>query len=146
MDLRYYHPLPFFYILSHWPGALSGSIYFYCVRYNITGGHVSTNYLSIYLYFYLSVCLQPLWTLAAFFNFLIYTQSVGLLGRVMNPSQGRYLHTEQHKNRINAQTDIHASSGIRTHDPSVRAGEDGSCSRPCGHCDRHVHTILPYKF
>jgi hypothetical protein len=23
--------------------------------------------------------------------------------------------------------EIHASSGIRTHDPSVRAGEDGSC-------------------
>jgi hypothetical protein len=26
-------------------------------------------------------------------------------------------------------TDIHASSGIRTHDPSVRAGEDGACLR-----------------
>jgi hypothetical protein len=27
-------------------------------------------------------------------------------------------------------------SGIRTQDPSVLAGEDGSCFRPCGHCDR----------
>jgi hypothetical protein len=37
-----------------------------------------------------------------FFSFLIYTQSVGLLGRGVSPSEGRYLHTEQHKNRINA--------------------------------------------
>jgi hypothetical protein len=37
-----------------------------------------------------------------FFGFLIYTQSVGLLGRVISQSQGRYLHTEQHRQRINA--------------------------------------------
>jgi hypothetical protein len=37
------------------------------------------------------------------------------------------------------QTNIHALSGIRTHDPSVRAGEDISCISPCGHCDRHVY-------
>jgi hypothetical protein len=31
--------------------------------------------------------------------------------------QGLYLHTEQHKHKINAHnTDIHALSGIRTHD------------------------------
>jgi hypothetical protein len=29
-------------------------------------------------------------------------QSVGLLGWGISPSQGRYLHTEQHKHRINA--------------------------------------------
>jgi hypothetical protein len=33
-------------------------------------------------------------------------------------------YTEQHRHRINANTDIHALSGIRTHDPSVRADED----------------------
>jgi hypothetical protein len=27
-------------------------------------------------------------------------------------------------------------SGIRTHDPRVGAGEDGSCLRPRSHCDR----------
>jgi hypothetical protein len=27
-------------------------------------------------------------------------------------------------------------SGIRNHDPSVGAGEDSSCLRPRGHCDR----------
>jgi hypothetical protein len=57
-----------------------------------------------------------------------YTRSVGLLGRGISPSQGLYLHTEQYKHRINAHnTDIHALSGIRTHDPSVRASEDSSC-------------------
>jgi hypothetical protein len=33
-------------------------------------------------------------------------------------------------------TDIHALSVIRTHDASERAGEDGSCLRPRGHCGR----------
>jgi hypothetical protein len=32
--------------------------------------------------------------LGRFFSFLIHTQSVGLLGRGISPSQGRYLHTE----------------------------------------------------
>jgi hypothetical protein len=31
-----------------------------------------------------------------------FSQMVGLLGRVISPSQGRYLHTGQHKHRINA--------------------------------------------
>jgi hypothetical protein len=34
-------------------------------------------------------------------------------------------------------TDIHALSGIRTHDPSIRASEDSSCLRRRGHWDRH---------
>jgi hypothetical protein len=43
------------------------------------------------------------------FSFVIFfTQTVGLLGRVISPSQGRYLHTGQHKHRVNAHTDIHA--------------------------------------
>jgi hypothetical protein len=66
-----------------------------------------------------------------------YTQSVRLLGRGNSPSQGLYLHTKQHKHRINAHnTDVHALSGIRTHDPSVRASEDSSCLRQRDHCDR----------
>jgi hypothetical protein len=40
--------------------------------------------------------------LDSFFSFLICTQSVGLLRRGISPSRGRYLHTEQHKHRINA--------------------------------------------
>jgi hypothetical protein len=49
--------------------------------------------------------LQSLLDLGRFFSPLIlYTQSVGLLGRVMNPSQGRYLHTEEHKQNKRTQT------------------------------------------
>jgi hypothetical protein len=79
------------------------------------------------------------WSLLQFRNF--FTQTVGLLGLVISPSQGRYLHTGQHKHRINADTDIHALSEIRTHDPSVRASKDYLCLRPLGHCDR-----LPLDF
>jgi hypothetical protein len=50
----------------------------------------------------LSVCSSTaIVNLVRFFSFLIYTQSVGLLGRGMSLSQGRYLHTEHHKHRIN---------------------------------------------
>jgi hypothetical protein len=40
--------------------------------------------------------------LGRFFSNLIHTQSVGLLGWEISPSQGRYLHREQHKHRLNA--------------------------------------------
>jgi hypothetical protein len=69
---------------------------------------------------------SPLLCPGLFFSFLIYTQTVGLLGRVISPSQGRYLHAEQPKHKINAYTDIHALNGIRTHDPSVRARKGSS--------------------
>jgi hypothetical protein len=36
---------------------------------------------------------------------------------------------------------IHALRGIRTHDPSVWAGEDSSCLRPRGHCDRLIYPM-----
>jgi hypothetical protein len=78
--------------------------------------------------------------LGLFFSFLIFfTQSVGLLGGLISPSQGRYLHTGQHKHRINE--DIHASSGVRIHDPSVREGEDNSCLRARGRCDRRARDM-----
>jgi hypothetical protein len=54
----------------------------------------------------LSLALQPLWTMADFFSFVINTQSVGLFGRGISPSQGRYLYTERHKHRINKQTSM----------------------------------------
>jgi hypothetical protein len=71
--------------------------------------------------------------LGRFFSFLIYTQSVGLLGQGISPSQGRYLHI-----------DIHASSGIRTQDPSFPEGEDGSCFTPGNHCDQQLNICLSY--
>jgi hypothetical protein len=78
-------------------------------------------YLSIYLPIYLSIygSTALLWTLTVF-QHLNPIQSAGLLGRGISTSQGRYLRTEHHKHTINAHnTGIHASSGIRTQDPSV---------------------------
>jgi hypothetical protein len=40
-----------------------------------------------------------------------------------------------HKHRAHNR-DIHALSGIRTHEPNLRTREDGSCLRQRGHCDR----------
>jgi hypothetical protein len=54
-----------------------------------------------------------------------FSQTVGLLGWVISPSEGRYLNTGQHKHTINAYT-----PNIRTHDPSIRASEDSSCLKP----------------
>jgi hypothetical protein len=44
--------------------------------------------------------------LGRFFSSLIYTQSVGLLWRVISPSQGRCLHTGQHKQNKRAHTSM----------------------------------------
>jgi hypothetical protein len=78
-------------------------------------------YLKNYLCAYISTVL--LLDLGRFFSFS-NIQSVGLLRRGISPSQDRCLHTEE------THTDIHALSGIRTHDTSVRASEDSSCLRP----------------
>jgi hypothetical protein len=71
---------------------------------------------------------KALWTLAAFSVSHSYTQSAAFPGREISRKAATY--TEQ------TQTDIHASSDSRSHDPSVQAGEDGSCLRPRGQCDR----------
>jgi hypothetical protein len=44
--------------------------------------------------------------------------------------------TGQHQHRINVHTDIHALSGIWTHDPNVLASDDSSCLRPYSHSER----------
>jgi hypothetical protein len=80
--------------------------------------------------------------LGRFFSSLIHTQPVWLLGRGINHSKGRYLHTEQHKHIIYAH--IYPSSRIRTHDTSVQAGEDCSCLGPRGNCSRLSQNI-PYQ-
>jgi hypothetical protein len=65
---------------------------------------------------------------------------------VISPSQGRYLQAGQHKHRINAHTNSHASNGIRNHDPNVRASENSSCRRPRGHCDRNTYVFTSHNF
>jgi hypothetical protein len=87
------------------------------------------------------MALQPFvgsWPLLQFCN-LFVTQTVGLLGQGIRPPQGRYLPTGQQKQRINAHTNIHALSGIPTHEPSVRASGDNSCLRPRSHRDRLLY-------
>jgi hypothetical protein len=70
------------------------------------------------------VAVQPLLGSGLFFRFVIFSkQTVGLLRRVISLLQGRYLHTGEHKHKINAHADIHTISGIRTNDPSFRAKE-----------------------
>jgi hypothetical protein len=58
-----------------------------CILSKLLWIHPSSN---LWLY-------SPLLDIGSFFNFLIYTYSVGLFGQEMSPSQGRYSHTEQHK-------------------------------------------------
>jgi hypothetical protein len=69
-------------------------------------------------------------------NFETYRQSVGPFGSVISPVV-RPLHAENNTNAEETRTNIYALSGIRTHDPSVWAGEDISCLIPRGHCNRH---------
>jgi hypothetical protein len=88
---------------------------------------------SIYLSIYGSTAL--FWTMAPFLVSWSFTYSVGLLGWGISPSQGRYLHTRQHKNRIKASK--HPCFKWDSNPwSSVWEGEDSSCLRPCGHCDR----------
>jgi hypothetical protein len=80
---------------------------------------------------------SPLLDLGRFFSFLILYKVGRTPWTGIRPSQGLYLHTEQHKHRMNAHnSDIHALGDIQTQDPSVRASEDSSCLRSRGKCDR----------
>jgi hypothetical protein len=67
----------------------------------------------------------------------IFTQSVGLLGRVIGLSQGLYINTEKRTHTPN----IHALGGTRTHDHSDRASDDSSLFRLLGYYDR-LHVII----
>jgi hypothetical protein len=57
----------------------------------------------------------------------LFRHMVGLLGRVISPSQGLYIHrTTQHRK---TRTKIHALSGIRTHDPSNQPAKTHASDR-----------------
>jgi hypothetical protein len=43
-------------------------------------------------------------------------------------------------------TDVHASNGFRTHDPSIQASEDSSCLKPPGNCDRLIEYLQTGKW
>jgi hypothetical protein len=56
------------------------------------------------------------------------------------PNSKAFTYTGQHKHR-KTWTDVHALSGIQTHDPSVRAADDSTCLRLHSHCDRQNHNL-----
>jgi hypothetical protein len=66
-----------------------------------------------------------------FSSVIFFTQTVGLLGQGTSPSQGRYLHTGQHKHRINAYRHPFLECGSNPRS-TVRVSEDISCLRPRG--------------
>jgi hypothetical protein len=68
------------------------------------------------------------------FSFLILYTVCRLLGRGISPSQGHYLHTEQHKHRIKAHR--HPCLERYSNPRSQRSSEGSSCLRPRGHSDR----------
>jgi hypothetical protein len=62
--------------------------------------------------------------------------SVGLFVRVISSSQGLSTCTQIQKTHTYTQTpNIHALSGIRTHDPGFRASENSACLRPLDYRD-----------
>jgi hypothetical protein len=69
------------------------------------------------------MALQPL-NLGRFFSFLIL-HTVGRTPWTGNQPVARPLLAHRTTQTQDKSTDIHASSRIRTHDPSVRTGEDG---------------------
>jgi hypothetical protein len=86
------------------------------------------NYSCILAVAYTTFLIQSIYGSTTFVNlgrfsrFLIYTQSLGLLRLGISPSQGRYLRTQESTNTEQTHINIHASSRIRTYDPSVRTG------------------------
>jgi hypothetical protein len=94
--------------------------------------------------FFFSLALQPQfgpWPTAMklfHFGFLDRRQSVGLLGRMISSSQGPYLYinTEKRTHTHTQTLNIHALSGIRTHNPGFRASEDSTWLRLLGYRDR----------
>jgi hypothetical protein len=62
------------------------------------------NWLNRTIWFFFQWLYSPLWPWPLLFSFMIILLAVGLLGRVINSSQGLYLTTGRHKHRINTYT------------------------------------------
>jgi hypothetical protein len=110
----------------------------FCVRVLCVGSGLATGWSpvqgvlpTLYYYYYYYGSTALCWALAAYFSFLIL-HTVGRTPSTGDQPVARPLSIH----RTTHNTDIHASGGIQTHDPSVRAGKDSSCLRPGGHCDR----------
>jgi hypothetical protein len=102
----------------------------------VTQVNNSKQYLSMHPATYLPTALQTFdgpWPLFQFLD--LFTQSVGLLRRGISPSQGRYLHTGQHKHRINAYTHpcLNWDSNPRS---QCFSGRRQFMPQTASHCDR----------
>jgi hypothetical protein len=88
-----------------------------------------------YYYFYFAGSTAPLDPGLWFFSFMIILRTVGLLGRVISSSQGRYLNTGQHKHRIKTYT-CQTSMPCVGFEPTIPASERAKTVhglRPLGH-------------
>jgi hypothetical protein len=74
-------------------------------------------------------------------NYRCYRHLVLPLGWVISPI-ARPLPAQYNTNTEETRADIHASSGIRTNDSTLRAGEDISSPIPRVHCDRSCKIII----
>jgi FAD synthase len=79
------------------------------------------------------------------FQFLnLFTQTVGLLGRVISPSQGLYLYTGQHKHRkTHKHINILASVGF---EPTITASERAKTVHALDRSATVTGMSLPYRY
>jgi hypothetical protein len=94
-------------------------------------------FCSILLWLY-----SPFFALGLFFSFVLIFYIDGGTPWKGDQPVVRPLPKHRTAQTQNKRTHIHASSGIRNHERSVRAGEDSSCIRPRGDYDRHVGDCL----
>jgi hypothetical protein len=86
----------------------------------------------------LFLLLLPLWSIGNLWNdlfhfsFLILRQSVGLHGRGISPSQGRYLYKQNKRRHISMPW-----VGFEPTFPVFERAKTVHTLRPHGHCDRH---------
>jgi hypothetical protein len=85
--------------------------------------------------------ITALQTFDSFFSFLIF-YTIGRTPWTGDQPAARLLHAYMTAQTEWTHTDIHSSSGIRTHDPSAWAGENSSCLRPHDNCDQTLDNIL----
>jgi hypothetical protein len=106
------------------------------VRYN-----VNTHYYYYYYYY----CSAVLCWILPLFKFLdpIHNRQDSLGGGSARHKATTYTQNNTKENKRKQY--IHASSGIRTQDPSIRATEYSSCLRYRSHCDRLFNTHAKIK-
>jgi hypothetical protein len=106
------------------------------LQHVLNTSNYSTYYWDIHILLIITICgrCSPWWPWPLFYSFLII-QPVGRTPWAGDQPTARLPPTQDNTHTQN-KCDIHASNGIRTHDPSVWAVEDSSSLRSRGHCDR----------